>query len=414
MRPLSEPDAVAVPRAVPGPRLAVFAWCALAVSAALILFLSLSAARSSGAAVDAADRQAMRSIVSLARNLLEPTLSQVRSGQLSPEAAREQARSAIRLLTYADADGVNYVFMYSSDGTVLVLPFDPSKEGTSQQDLQDSRGNYILRILKDAALKSPDGGFASYYYSPPGRSVPEEKTSFALYVKEIDAVIGTGMFLRRGEKAPRTLVPLLVGAGLLAAALPAAAVLLLLRTLSGLTSLLAAERAKSANFEGAFSLLDSGFAVFCVSGTCLWTNETAARLFGLPDGARKGVSFGGLLRSGGGASDAALLFERALSGEIVHAELALGGPEGRTAETEAFIRRGSWNGEPAVVAEIREIGEQRRLERALYARKAELDRFERLVVGRELRMIELKKRIQELEGRIEGLAWSGGKGGPHG
>jgi hypothetical protein len=36
-------------------------------------------------------------------------------------------------------------------------------------------------------------------------------------------------------------------------------------------------------------------------------------------------------------------------------------------------------------------------------RLAELERFQRLTVGRELKMIELKKEIEELKKEIEGL-----------
>ncbi len=43
-----------------------------------------------------------------------------------------------------------------------------------------------------------------------------------------------------------------------------------------------------------------------------------------------------------------------------------------------------------------EIAERKRVEEALALRVEELERFHRLTVGRELRMIELKRRINEL------------------
>jgi hypothetical protein len=44
-----------------------------------------------------------------------------------------------------------------------------------------------------------------------------------------------------------------------------------------------------------------------------------------------------------------------------------------------------------------DITERKRVEEALLKRKEELERFEKLVVGRELRMVELKSRIAQLD-----------------
>jgi PAS domain S-box-containing protein len=46
---------------------------------------------------------------------------------------------------------------------------------------------------------------------------------------------------------------------------------------------------------------------------------------------------------------------------------------------------------------LKDITERKRVEEELKRRMEELERFNRLAVGRELKMIELKKRIQELE-----------------
>ncbi len=38
--------------------------------------------------------------------------------------------------------GANYIFMSAYDGTMLVQPFEPHKELTSQWDLVDEHGSY--------------------------------------------------------------------------------------------------------------------------------------------------------------------------------------------------------------------------------------------------------------------------------
>jgi len=51
---------------------------------------------------------------------------------------------------------------------------------------------------------------------------------------------------------------------------------------------------------------------------------------------------------------------------------------------------------------VQDITERKRAEDALRKRNEELERFERVVVGRELRMKELKDRIAELEEALAG------------
>jgi PAS domain S-box-containing protein len=56
--------------------------------------------------------------------------------------------------------------------------------------------------------------------------------------------------------------------------------------------------------------------------------------------------------------------------------------------------------EPCIVTAINDITERRRAEEALARRVEELERFNRLAVGRELRMIELKRQINELSEQL--------------
>ncbi len=58
-----------------------------------------------------------------------------------------------------------------------------------------------------------------------------------------------------------------------------------------------------------------------------------------------------------------------------------------------------------------DITEQKKTEESIRKRSRELERFTKLAVGRELKMIELKKRIEELEGLLKkhGIRPRGGK-----
>ena len=54
-----------------------------------------------------------------------------------------------------------------------------------------------------------------------------------------------------------------------------------------------------------------------------------------------------------------------------------------------------------VVAIIREITERKRIEEEIIKKSEELEKFNKLAVGRELQMVELKKKIKELEEKLK-------------
>ncbi len=109
-------------------------------------------------------RQGLINTVSVARNIIEPTLAKVRSGEISREEALRRIRPVVRAMTYEDRNGKNYVFMSSYDGIMLVQPYEPVREMTNQWDLRDVRGTYIIRELVRAARERPEGSFVRYHY----------------------------------------------------------------------------------------------------------------------------------------------------------------------------------------------------------------------------------------------------------
>ena len=56
-----------------------------------------------------------------------------------------------------------------------------------------------------------------------------------------------------------------------------------------------------------------------------------------------------------------------------------------------------------IIISFLDVTKAKEAEKALIERKDELERFERIVVGRELKMVELKERIKELEEQIQSL-----------
>jgi signal transduction histidine kinase len=89
--------------------------------------------------------------------------------------------------------GPNYIFMSSYDGIMLVQPYERYLEGSSQWDLRDPRGTYIIRELVAAAKRG--GGFVEYLYYLPGEVRPRQKISYVVPLDGLGCYIGTGLYL---------------------------------------------------------------------------------------------------------------------------------------------------------------------------------------------------------------------------
>ena len=146
--------------------------------------------------VEMQHRQNIMQIVMVARNTVEPVMVRFRSGGIGRAEAIKEIRSLLRRMTYRDEYGNNYVFMSSYNGKMLVQPYEPQKEMTSQWDLRDIHGLYIIRELVRAAKTSPGGSFVKYYYFLPGVHSAQEKLAYVVGLPELECYIGTGMYMQ--------------------------------------------------------------------------------------------------------------------------------------------------------------------------------------------------------------------------
>jgi len=152
-------------------------------------------------------RQGLVNTVSVARNIVEPILAKVRSGEMSREEALRQIRPIVRAMTYEDRNGKNYVFMSSYSGIMLVQPYEPDKELTNQWDLRDVRGTYIIRELVRAAKERPEGSFVRYYYHTlPAAHDVQEKLAYVVGLPEIGSYMGTGIYMSSVLEGQRRIV----------------------------------------------------------------------------------------------------------------------------------------------------------------------------------------------------------------
>lgn len=152
----------------------------------------------------------LKEMVEVARYSIVPILSDYRSGKISREKALTDSRNLLRLMTYEEINGRNYIFMSSYEGDFLVMPFMVEKEMTNQWDLKDQNGTYIIRELAAKAQKG--GGYVSYYWLPPNSEEPQEKISYVVGVPELQTYIGTGRYMEEFRQAQKLFLLKMIGA----------------------------------------------------------------------------------------------------------------------------------------------------------------------------------------------------------
>jgi two-component sensor histidine kinase len=135
----------------------------------------------------------LKRLVSLGEASIQPVLESLRKGEIERDEALVEVRNTVRRLVYDDPATRNYLFMSSYGGRMLVMPFEPEKEGTYQWDLTDSNGLYIIRELVATAKRG--SGYVEYYYPSPDREGPGRKISYVVGIDELSCYLGTGLYL---------------------------------------------------------------------------------------------------------------------------------------------------------------------------------------------------------------------------
>ncbi len=146
--------------------------------------------------------KALESTVStFANQELESRKTLIESMAKSPEAALEASLAAglseeESLALYADSFGKmrysdgGYFFILDSKGVFVHHPL-PEFVGKDMADWKDSKGNYVTRLLNEAAKRD---GWTSYWWPKASGGDPYEKISFATQIAGTDWVIGTGLY----------------------------------------------------------------------------------------------------------------------------------------------------------------------------------------------------------------------------
>ncbi|WP_311064625.1 methyl-accepting chemotaxis protein [Halomonas sp. DWK9] len=132
-------------------------------------------------------RNAVRDIVQMAKTAIEPIYNQAGANDAN---AKAQAAEMLRSMRF---EGNNYVFVYEYDGTNIVLPFSPDRQGTNLIDLQTPNGDYLIRDMIQIAQNG--GGFYEYPWEYPGTNEVEPKHSYIDRLEKWGWMLGAGVYV---------------------------------------------------------------------------------------------------------------------------------------------------------------------------------------------------------------------------
>lgn len=311
-------------------------------------------------------KSSVSKMVHMAHNSIKPILDDVHSGRIDSAAARAEIASLVRRFTYEDEYGKNYIFMSAYDGTMLVQPFEPLKEGSNQWDLQDSNGRYIIRELVQAAKENSGGSFVAYDYYFPNEDRIENKLSYVIGIPEISAYIGTGMYVDSSYRELQRILALQRNGFLfmMIFILCAAAfyILSLLKSNRELSREIRERMYAESNIRTIFDSIHDAVMIHDQNGTIILANKRAGILYGLQEDQLTSYNIRQLSLKETDAEDKLKQCEFLENSSFIFEWKCKRPIEGTVFDGEVALRRSNWSGEDVIVAVVRDISDRRKHE----------------------------------------------------
>jgi methyl-accepting chemotaxis protein len=132
----------------------------------------------------------VRNLAEVARDTVRGFHERAKAGEFDEATARAQAVETLRRVRY---QGQEYFFVYAFDGTSVLLPPKPEREGKNLLDLKDSDGIPFIQQLIEASRKG--GGTVFYKFPRSGSDIPADKVSYAAGFEPWGWAIGTGLYI---------------------------------------------------------------------------------------------------------------------------------------------------------------------------------------------------------------------------
>lgn len=204
-----------------------------------VAFLGLLGAIALHQRADLVDKRVteLAHITELAHGILQGYHAKAASGELSGEAAREQAFDAIRAMRY---DNGNYVWLNDMVPTVVLHPAKPALEGEDVSRLKDPNGvTLFVEFVKE--VRANGSGVVPYHWPKPGATTPVRKLSFVRGFDPWGLVVGTGSYVDDIEAAFADMLLWLAGIAVVGFALVSSISWVIIRSITRPLTHMAAE-----------------------------------------------------------------------------------------------------------------------------------------------------------------------------
>lgn len=113
------------------------------------------------------------------------------SGEKSEEEALEDALEAIRYFRYSE---VEYFWVNTYDGLMLMHPIATQLDNTVVLELQDPDGKFFFKEMIDKVNDTGEG-IVRYQWPKPGKDLPQPKISYVKGFEPWKIIVGTGVYV---------------------------------------------------------------------------------------------------------------------------------------------------------------------------------------------------------------------------
>lgn len=122
---------------------------------------------------------------------LQRQYEQYQAGEKTEEDALEDALEAIRYFRYSE---VEYFWLNTYDGLMLMHPIATQLDNTNVLKLQDPDGKYFFQEMIDKVNDSGNG-IVRYQWPKPGKDSPQPKISYVKGFEPWKIIVGTGVYV---------------------------------------------------------------------------------------------------------------------------------------------------------------------------------------------------------------------------
>lgn len=116
---------------------------------------------------------------------------QFQNGQMDEETAKTNALETLRNFRYGD-EGDGYIWVDSTDYTLVMHPILPDQEGSNRKELKDNNGVMIIQEIMKAAEKG--GGFNEFIFTKADGKTQAPKIAYSEEFEPWNWVLTTGCY----------------------------------------------------------------------------------------------------------------------------------------------------------------------------------------------------------------------------